>query len=96
MKLAVYSGQAPEGPLILVPVCMRPGIDVERWHGPLEFRGVVDTDEVVSGIDWQPSLDAVRGDLQALIACPVQKAALLPTVDMRTSADGMLLAGDGA
>lgn len=52
MKLGVYSRPDGSGPLVLVALCMRPAMEAEHLHGPLQFQGVVETDHEVDGIDW--------------------------------------------
>lgn len=52
MKLGVYFRPDGSGPLVLVALCMRPTIEAEQLHGPLQFQGVVETDHEVEGIDW--------------------------------------------
>lgn len=52
MKLGVYRAQAHEGPLVLVPLCMQPGIDLVHRHGRLAFLGIRDPKDQ-PGIEWQ-------------------------------------------
>ena len=52
MKLGVYSRPDGSGPLVLAALCMRPTIEAEHLYGPLQFQGVVETDQAVEGIDW--------------------------------------------
>lgn len=92
MKIGVYRNPTLRGPLVLVSLCMRPSIEVERLMGPLLLQGVVESDGPGHGFAWSAPLAALRADMHAIVINVGQIACLLRSIDLRTSISGVLMA----
>ena len=91
MKIGVYRNPTLRGPLVLVSLCMRPSIEVERLMGPLLLQGVVESDGLGRGFAWSAPLAALRSDMHAIVANVGQIACLLRSMDLRASVSGVLM-----
>lgn len=82
MKIGVYRNPTLRGPLVLVSLCMRPSIHVERVMGPLLLLGVVESDAPDRGFAWPAPLAALRTDMHAIVANAGQITCLLRNIDL--------------
>lgn len=91
MKIGVYRNPTLRGPLVLVSLCMRPSIQIERVMGPLLMLGVVDSDAPGRGFAWSVPLAALGTDMHAIVANAGQITCLLRSIDLRVSASGAIM-----
>lgn len=96
MKIGVYRNSTLRDPLVLVSLCMRPSIEVERVMGPLFLQGIVESDAPGQGFAWPAPLAALRSDMHAIVANVGQIACLLRSIDLHSSVCGVMMAPTSA
>lgn len=72
MELGVYFREDNAWPLVLVALCTRPPAAAERLYGPLQFRGVVDTRNPMTGVEWKP----IKAEILAAMYASVDAGAV--------------------